>query len=90
MIGRLLDLCARLDGWLNGRLGRPYRVVLSVGLVIEIVRRLAETPQRAGEARGLAVSVLVILLNAALLLHQLGELGERFGAQPDRRREVED
>ena len=50
---------------------------MTVGLMIEIAHRLAEAPKRAGEAKGLIALVLLILLNAALLINQLGELRER-------------
>ena len=81
MFARLLAACSKLDERLHARLGRPYGIVLTLGLMIEIAHRLLETPKRAVDAGRLAPLVLVILLNAALLLHQLGELGERFAAK---------
>jgi hypothetical protein len=81
MIAGLLTAASNLDGWLHKRLGRPYGVVLSVGLVIEIIRKVAETPERLTHARGLAALAALILLNAALLVHQLGELSERLGRE---------
>ncbi len=79
MFAPLLALCARIDAWLHARLGRPYGIVLTVGLTFEIVRRLCEAPERLGQAKQLTGLVLLILLNAALLVHQLAELGERVG-----------
>jgi hypothetical protein len=78
MIASLLAACAKFDRWLHARLGRPYGLVLTVGLMFEIGHRLAEAPQKAGEAHRLVGLGLLVLLNAALLLHQLGELGERI------------
>jgi hypothetical protein len=90
MIASLLAACAKCDGWLHARLGRPYGVVLTVGLMIEIGHRLAEAPRKAGEAHRLLGLGLLILLDAALLLHQLGELGERLSEQDARARGAED
>jgi hypothetical protein len=83
MIASLLTASSRLDRWLHERLGRPYRIALSVGLVIELIRKLAEMPGRVMKAHELVISVLIILLNAALLLHQLAELGERVVPRSD-------
>jgi len=41
----------RLDQWLHLRLGRPYAMLLNVGLVIDIVHRVSQTlhrPEGAG------------------------------------------
>ncbi len=55
--------------------------MLSVGLIIEIGHRLAETPERIADMRRLAPLVLFILLNLGLLVHQLGELGARVATR---------
>ena len=81
MISALLAPCAKLDQWVHQRLGRPYGVVLTVGLIIEIAHRLAEAHRRMSEA-SLVELVLLVLLNGALLLHQLAELSERVSARP--------
>ena len=77
MFAPLLAACAKLDKWLHAKIGRPYGIVMTVGLILEIVHRLSETPKRMGEAKGLIALVLLVLLNAALLINQLGELSER-------------
>ena len=67
----------RLDHWLQARLGRPYNVILTVGLTIEIIRRLAELPEAVGKAHRLIDIALLAIMNVALLIHQLGEMAER-------------
>ena len=83
MFAPLLAVFAKVDAWLHLRLGRPYGVVLTVGLAFEIAHRLREASERIGEARQLTGLVLLILLNAALLMHQLAELGERVGRRSE-------
>ena len=79
-----------LDLWLQEKLGRPYNIVLSVGLVTEIIHRLTELPKRIASASQLVPTVLVILFECALLIHQVGELSHRpelaHGHRPSRRR----
>jgi len=75
----------RLDAWLHRRLGRGYRALLSVGLVIDIVHRILETPRHISERPRLIGVVLAVVMEVALLIHQLGELHVRFagkGAHP--------
>jgi len=71
-----LDTARRLDLWLHRRLGAPYGVLLSIGLVIEIVRHGRELAEHvsAGELRHL----WPLLLDVALLLHTAGALRERW------------
>jgi hypothetical protein len=66
----------RLDLWLSKNLGRPYHVLLGVGIVIEIVqhcRELAEKPSAGANIIAIALAIAVLL---ALLVHQAGELSE--------------
>ncbi len=84
MFATLLAACTKLDAWLHRKIGRPYGIVMTVGLVVEIVHRLSETPKRIGEAKGFIALVLLVLLNAALLINQLGDLGERFATRGER------
>lgn len=64
----------RLDEWLQAKLGRPYHALLSVGLVVEIVRRLFELPQHLTEVHRLVPTLLVMAMEIALLIHQVGAL----------------
>ena len=74
MIVQLLHGARRLDETLKAVLGRPYHVVLGVGLTIEIIHRvheLIEAPARAGNTFRL---VVVVVFCSLLLIHQLAEL----------------
>ncbi len=82
MIKTLLDAALRLDRWLHRKLGRPYGVALTVGLAIDLAHKIGETPARLAHVGRLAPLALVMLLNLALLIHQLAELGERTGKRP--------
>ena len=61
--------------------GRPYHALLGVGLVVEIVQRVRELGETT--SWDTVRTWLAILLFAALLVRQLGELHEHV----DRRRE---
>jgi hypothetical protein len=73
---------ARLDAWMQAKLGRPYNLVLAGGLVIEIAHRVRETIEKVGGARHLAGEIALLLLEAALLIHQVGELSHHFETAP--------
>ena len=81
MIGAILALAARLEAWIGGTIGRPYRSLLGIGLVIEIVQRLRDLPDLWHSSRGLIGEILAVLLFAALLLNQLSEMHERVAAR---------
>ncbi len=85
MIRRITDGALGLDLWLQRRLGRPYRAILSVGLTIEIVRRLAELPDHLREAQTLIGAAALVAMNLALLINQLGEMSLRREARHARR-----
>jgi len=76
----------RLDVWLQRRLGRPYNALLGIGLTIEIIRRLNELPDHMKEAPRLAGVAALVVMNLALLIHQLGEMSHRLSpsARADR------
>ncbi len=84
MIRAITGAALRLDLWLQDRLGRPYHALLGVGLIIEIVRRLIEIPERAASMHRLVPVVLLILLEAALLIHQVGALSHHVAPRPRR------
>jgi hypothetical protein len=69
----------RLDLWLQARLGRPYNAILGVGLAVEIIRRIAELPHHATLAPRLIGVVVLIVMNLALLVHQVGQLSHHTG-----------
>jgi hypothetical protein len=84
MIRVLFRAAHRLDGWLEAKLGQPYRVLLGVGLAIEILQHIREFPHVLHSGRGLVLHILALLLFAALLLHQIGEIYQRLEAQRQR------
>jgi hypothetical protein len=79
MIRFLTGAASRIDGWLHKRLGRPYGVMLSIGLVADIGHRLLDAPRHVRERHHLIGMVLVVTMELALLLHQLAEMHERLG-----------
>jgi hypothetical protein len=60
-------------------------MLLGFGLALEINRHLRELPDVIGSSGGLIREILLLLLFAALLLHQLGEFHERVPARRERR-----
>jgi len=63
-----------LDAWLQSRIGRPYNVLLSIGLVAEIVGRVHHFPELVKSASGELRLVFLVLLEVVLLIHQVGLL----------------
>jgi hypothetical protein len=80
MLFAVTNAARSLELWLGRTLGRPYHALLAVGIVIEIVQHCRELPDKLDGA-GVVKTVLAIVLFAALLLHQVGELGERADRQ---------
>lgn len=80
---RLFKMCAWLDQSLQRWLGRPYRVLLSVGLLAEIIRRIVELPHHVSSAHNLAYTMVIMVLELGLLIHQLAEMNERFERRRD-------
>lgn len=78
MLMALARRAHRLDLWLQAKLGRPYHVLLSVGIITEIARRVLEFPKEAKDLHRLGGVILLVLLNLALLLHQVGALTHHF------------
>ena len=81
MITALIHAAHRLDLWLQATLGRPYNVLLSVGLITEIVRGTQETLAHRIDPGRLVETGLVITMNLALLIHQVGALSHRLEAR---------
>ena len=77
MLRKVFEGCLWLDHWLHTRLGRPYGMLLTVGLMVEILRKFEEAPARFASPHGWLATVFALLLNLALLIHQLGEMAER-------------
>ena len=67
-----------LDTWLQEHLGRPYNALLGIGLVTEIARQSVGLTAKISSMHAIAGQVLPILLEFALLIHQIGALSHRF------------
>jgi hypothetical protein len=78
VIRELAGAAHRLDEFLRARIGRPYHVLLGVGLVVEIIKELCAHSTRSGHRREGRGAALTLLLFVALLIHQVGELHEHF------------
>jgi hypothetical protein len=74
MIRTLVSGAAWADDWLDRRLGRPYAIILIIGIVAEIGRRIAELLEHRPGGAGLASFAWLLVLNGALLIHQLAGL----------------
>jgi len=83
MLFTVTNAAHRLELWLNRTLGRPYHFLLGLGIVIEIVQHCRELPEKLDNA-GIVRTALAIVLFAALLLHQVGELDEHTERREDR------
>ena len=82
MIGFIARLAYRIDQWLERTLGRPYNVILGIGLIVEIVRRLIDLPSRMHSMPHVAGEVVLMVMASLLLIHQIGALShhvERVG-----------
>ena len=85
MIRYVVGAAFRLDRWLHVKLGRPYAIALSVGLVLDILHRIRDAPEHVKSMHGAIGAILAVFMELALLLHQIAELHERFepAAEPD-------
>lgn len=66
-----------LDEWLETNLGRPYNAVLSVGLVLEMASKFQTLPATLTHGKGLIGILFSLVVEAALLINQLGEFSHR-------------
>ncbi len=69
----------KIDKWLHIRLGRSYRVLLTVGLIADIGHRVLDAPRQIASHHHLLGIVLSVLLELGLLIHQVAEMDERLG-----------
>ena len=89
MIRFITRLALAIDQWLERTLGRPYNIILGIGLIVEIVRRLIDLPSRMGSMPLVAGEVVLVIMATLLLIHQIGALshhvervGRRKGSNP--------
>ncbi len=85
MVTEFLKGAHRLDDWLQRALGRPYHLILGIGLVIEIVRRLHDIKEIFESAGGILKAALTLALFALLLINQLAELHAHAARRASRR-----
>ena len=85
MIHSIALAAHRLDAWLQAHLGRPYNVLLGIGLTVEIIRRLVELPQHAVLGPQMLGMVVLIVMNLALLINQVCQLSHHTGRVRARR-----
>ena len=78
MLLELLRPAIRADNWLKEKLGRPYHIVLGVGLVTGIGQRIQAFIQLPYSHARMGQLVLEVLFGLALLLEKLGDLGGRL------------
>lgn len=84
MIAGILRGAHRLDAWLRSHLGRPYHVILGIGLIIEIVGHLHELGEIGESPSGILRVALAVIFYSVLLMHQLGELHAHVVARKPR------
>ena len=77
MFRAITDWARWLDQWLETNLGRPYNAVLSVGLVLEMTTKIQTLPATLTHGKGLFGILFSLVVEAALLINQLGEFSHR-------------
>jgi len=86
MLHRIARAALALDLWLQQTIGRPYHAILAVGLTIEIVRRITELPDRLALMHRWGEIAVMLVMNLALLIHQVGALSHHTPHRMARRR----
>lgn len=76
MLRAILRSASAIDRRLHDRLGRTYGIFLSVGLIADIVHRVSDAASHVEEKHRLIGMTLAVVMEFALLLHQLSELHE--------------
>ena len=78
MILATLNLARRIDLALRTAAGHPYYVIISIGLILEIIEHVRQLHEAATNSGSLTRSAVTIIFCVVLLLNQLGELSERI------------
>lgn len=78
MIVEILKGAHWLDQKLQQKLGRPYRVALTIVLVNEIVYRINEVLEAPHSNSGVVQIVLAVGFGLLLVINQMGELSKRI------------
>jgi len=77
MFRAITDWARWLDQWLEINLGRPYNTILSIGLVLEMINKIQTLPSTIAHGKGLIGILFSLVVEAALLINQLGEFSHR-------------
>ena len=85
MILEILRIARSVDRKLEKTLGRPYRVFLSVVLVVAIVHLVRELMDVSFSKLGFMRMAIGIIVGLLLLINQMGELATRMEQRPTRR-----
>ncbi|HEY3948456.1 hypothetical protein [Phenylobacterium sp.] len=87
MIRNLMRLAWHLDEWLQEKLGRPYNLLLGVGIVLGLGHQIGDLPKDFSHGGGVS-TLLIAAMDVALLINQAGQFHqhlERRRAMPRRR-----
>jgi len=76
VIRELIRGASWLDAWLRENLGRPYTVLLGVGLVAGISASLSGLGAEFRSGQGLVRIAVTVLFQLALLINQLAQFHE--------------
>ncbi|MGH9519168.1 MAG: hypothetical protein ACRD2D_05940 [Terriglobales bacterium] len=75
----------RLDKKLEEAVGRPYRILITVGLITEISIQVRELLHAHFTKSDVIQTAIWFLLAPLLVINQLGELSSRMDERPPRR-----
>ncbi|HLZ75042.1 hypothetical protein [Phenylobacterium sp.] len=76
-IRHLAKLAYHLDEWLQANLGRRYNTFLGFGLVLGLIHQFQDLPKDFAHGGGIS-TILVALMDVALLINQAGQFHEHL------------
>jgi hypothetical protein len=85
MIHEIMRLAHRADAWLRSRVGRPYTVVLAIGLAYGIAASVRTLIHDAESRLDVFKLVVAVLFQMALLINQLAQFHEYRQAREARK-----
>jgi hypothetical protein len=74
-----------IDQWLKEHLGRPYTIILAIGLVAAISANVEGIETKVQHGGSLIAVALNVVVDAVLLVNQLAQLHEYRSAVRERR-----
>jgi hypothetical protein len=69
-------LAWRIDLFLKERLGWPYRLLLSIGLMVGLSESAGTLTKAIGSPTDLALTIVTVIFQAALLINQLAQVNQ--------------